>query len=147
MFLHGALHVALGGAFCHVLALVVELFALAETDLHLDAAVLEIQADGDQRIAGLLDDAVETSDLLFVHEQLAHAHRVAVEDVALLIGRDVHAVDKDFALVDRAPAVLEVDPALTDGFDLGAEQLDACLVALFDKIVVPRLFVLRDRFQ
>ena len=63
LLLDGALHVALGSALCHVLALVVELFALAETDLQLDAAVLEVQTDGYQRIAGLLDDAVAgTSD-------------------------------------------------------------------------------------
>ena len=147
LLFNSALNVALCGSFCHVLALVIELFALAQTDLHFNSAVLKVEAYGNQGIAGLLYDPVKAVDLLFVHKQLPYAHRIAVEDIALLIRGNMHSVYKDLALYDRAPAVLEVDSALTDRFYLGAEQLDACLIAFLNKIIVVRLFVLRDRFQ
>ena len=147
LLFNSALNVALSGSFCHVLALVVELFALAQADLHFNSAVLKVQAYRNQRITRLLDNSVKAVDFLFVHEQFSYAHWVAVEDIALLIRGDMHTVYENFALDNRTPAVLEVDPALTDGFYLGAEQLDACLLAFLNKIIVMRLFVLRDCFQ
>ena len=147
MLLERAFDVALGCALCHILALVIELFTSAQPDLQLDAAVFEIQAYRDERIARLLYHAVEAVDLFFMHKESAHAHGIAVEDISLLIGGNVHTVHKNFALDYGTPAVLEVYPALTDRFDLGSEQLDARLIALLDKIIVVRLFVLRDRFQ
>ena len=43
LFLDGAFYVALCGALSHILALVIELFALAQAKLHLNSAVLEVQ--------------------------------------------------------------------------------------------------------
>ena len=106
LFLYRALHIALGGAFCHILALVIELFALAESYLHLYPAALKIQAQRYQRVARLLYDTVKAVDLFFVHKQLSYAHWVAVEDIALFKGRDVHSVDEELALINGAPAVL-----------------------------------------
>ena len=85
MLLDGALHVALCGAFCHILAFIIELFALAQTYLKLNAAVLEVQADRNERVARLLDNAVKTVDLLFVHQQSAHPNGIAVKNIALLV--------------------------------------------------------------
>ena len=51
---------------CHILTLVVELFALAQPDLYLNPAVLEIHRHGDKRIAALLDLPEEPHYLLFV---------------------------------------------------------------------------------
>ena len=147
LFLERPFDVALCRAFCHILALIVELLALAKTDLKLNAAVLEIQADRNQRVARLLYDAEKAVDFLFVHKEPAHAHRVAVKDISLLVWRDVHSVDEDLALDNGTPAVLKVHSALTDRLYLGAEQLDARLIAFLNKIIVVRLFILRDCFQ
>ena len=147
LLFNSALNVALCGSFCHVLALVVELFALAQADLHFNFAVLKVEAYGNQRIAGLLYDPVKAVDFLFVHKQLPYAHRVAVEDIAVLIRRDVHSVDEDLSVNYRAPAVLQVHSAQPYRLDLGAAELNPCLIAFIYKIIMMRLFVLRYCFK
>lgn len=52
--LHSAFDLAACVALCHIVALVVELLALAEPDLHLDAGVLEIHGHRNKRVAALL---------------------------------------------------------------------------------------------
>ena len=58
----------------------------------------------------------------------------------------MHAVYKNFAVYNRAPCVLQIDPALSYGFDLCPEKLDACLIAFLDKIVVEGFFIGNNRF-
>ena len=58
----GALGITLGG----ICALVVELFALAQADFHLDAAVLEVERKGNESIALQLALLVQPPDLVFV---------------------------------------------------------------------------------
>ena len=81
-----------------------------------------------------------------MHQQLARTDGVAVKDVALFIGGDVHLLDEQLAVLDVAPAVLEVNLSQPQRFDLGAAQLDAGLIGLLHKIVMPRLSVDRDGF-
>ena len=76
-----------------------------------------------------------------MHQQLALAHGVPVEDIALLIGGDVHPVDEKLAAVDGAIAVLQIDGPGPQAFDLGARQGDAAFIGLLHEIVVPRLAV------
>ena len=76
-----------------------------------------------------------------MHEQLSHAKRVLVEDIALFVRRNVHAAHKDLAVLKGAVAVLQVDVSLTDGLYLGACKLNACLVFFLDKVVMPCFFV------
>ena len=84
--LHGALDLPLGIPLCGGCALIVQFFALAQANLHLDPAALEIDGQGDQGIAVLLDLAVETHDLPLVHQQSSGTLLVPVEDVAVVIG-------------------------------------------------------------
>ena len=138
----GPLHFALGVALGDGVPLVIGLFALAQAQLHLHTAVLEIQAQGDQGIAVLLLQIVELADLPLVHQQPLGPVRVLVEDVALLIGGDVHAVGVDLAVLGHAVGILQVHPALPDGLDLRSGQLDARLVSVLHEIVVVGLAVL-----
>ena len=66
-----------------------------------------------------------------------------VEDIALVVGRNVHRQHVRLAVFDDDIAVFQVERAGADGLDLRALELDARLVAVFDKIVVERLAVLR----
>ena len=118
-----------------------ELFAPAEPQLQLHPGALEIKAQGDQAVAVALHIAEELQDLPPVHQQLALAHGVPVEDIALLIGGDVHPVDEKLAAVNRAIAVLQIDGPGPQAFDLGARQGDAAFIGLLHEIVVPRLAV------
>ena len=72
---------------------------------------------------------------------------LAVEDVALLIGTDVHTVHKCFAVVDRDIGFLDTALSLADGFHLCAEQFDPRLIFFFYKIVVVGFLVVRHQFD
>ena len=99
----GALGVALGG----VGTLVVELFALAQADFHLDAAMLEVERKGNESIALQLALLVQTPDLGLVGQQTPHPQRVLIEDVAVVVGSDVHSLDQQLAVLNIDPAVLQ----------------------------------------
>ena len=59
-----ALNVALGGFLRHIGPLIVELFAAAQAHLHLHPGVFEVQRQGDEGIALLLDNAVQPQDFM-----------------------------------------------------------------------------------
>ena len=122
-------------------ALVVELFALAQTQLHLHPAVLEVQGQRDQRHAVLHHAGVELDNLPLVHQKAAGPHRVFIEDVAVLVGTDVHTPDKKLAVFDGAESILQIHVAAPDGFDLRSGQLNAGLEALKHKVFVEGLAV------
>ena len=131
------LRTAVGGA----VALVMELLALAQAQLHLDAAVLEIQRQGDQRDAVLHDAGLEFQYFPLVHQQALGAHGVTVKDVAVLVGADVHAAGEKLTVFDGAEGVLEVYLPGADRLDLGPEKLDPGLKALEHEIFMKRLAV------
>ena len=124
--------------------LVIELFALAQADLHLHPGAFEIQAQGDEGVAVLLDLGEEPLDLPLVHEQAAGAAGFAVEDVALLIGADVHSVERHLPVLDGAEGILQIHVAHANGLHFRARQFDARLVAVLHKIVVKGFAVFRD---
>jgi len=122
----------------------VKLLALTQPKLDLHAAVLEIQAQRDQRHAVLHHARVQLDDLALVHQQPPGPHRIQIEDIAVLIGADVDAADEELAILDRTVGVLQIDVAAADGFDLGPGQLDAGLEALQNKVFMKGLAVSAD---
>ena len=80
-----------------------------------------------------------------MQKQLSHPQRIAVKDIALFIGTDVHPVDEYFPVFDAAPCILEIDLALTDGLDLRAAQDDTGLDLLKYEVVVVGLAIGRNR--
>ncbi|MPN21123.1 hypothetical protein SDC9_168502 [bioreactor metagenome] len=87
----------------------------------------------------------EFSNLAFVCEKFSRAKRVAVIDVALLIGADVHPDEKELAVFDLRVTVLEVTGALSERLDLRTAQLDSALQNILNKVIVACLPVLRKR--
>ena len=142
--LQGAVHLPLGVPGGGGRALVVELFALAQAHRQLDVGPAEIDRQGHQSVAVLLHLGVEPENLPLVHQQAAGAHRVPVEDIPLLIGAHMEAVDHHLPVLDDAEGVLQIHIAHADGFDLRAAELDAGLILLLHEIVVVGLAVGRD---
>ena len=101
-----------------------ELLSLAQSQLHLDPAVLKIKRQRDQRDTVLHHAGLKLQDLPLVHQQAARPDRIPVKDVSVLIGADVHAPDKKLAVLDGAEAVLQVYLTGADGLDLRTRQLD-----------------------
>ena len=142
--LHGAVDLTLGVTLGGGLTLVIELFALGKTQLDFDPGVGEIDGQGDESHAVLFDGAVQAHDLALVHEQLTRAAGILVENIALFIGADVHAVDGKLPVLDDAVGVLQVDVALTDGLDLCPHKGDARLELFQNEIVVVSFTVFGD---
>ena len=140
---HFALGVARGGG----VALVVKMLAPAQAKLQLHPPVLEVNLQGDQRVALAAHQAAELADLAFVQEQLFGAKRVAVGEAALLVGADVHALGKHLRPAHHGEALLEVHPALAHALDLGALEAKAAFVGFLHEVIVIRLFVLRYRLD
>ena len=141
------LDLPVGVALGHGVALIVELLALAQAELQLHATVLEVDFQRHQRVALPGDEAVQLADLAAVHEELLGAHGVAIEDVALLVGADMHALNPELALAHLRPRLLEVHPALPHGLDLGAKELQAALIALLHEIVMKGPAILRHHLD
>ena len=139
----GALYLPLGVLAGHIVPLVMELLALAQAQLQLHAPFLQVDRQGNQRVALPLHQTIQLADLAFVQQQPLGPQGIPVELVALLIGADVHAFHPHFPRPDHRPALLQVDPALTHGLHLGAEELHAALVLFLHEIIVPGFPVLR----
>ena len=79
-----------------------------------------------------------------MHEQLTHAQRVLIEDVALFIRRNVHAAHENLTVLERTVGIFEIDLSQTDRLYLGTRKLDARFILFLDKVVMPCLFVGRN---
>ena len=106
--LYSAFNISLSRFSSHVVPLVVKLFALAQTHLHLYHRPFEIHGYRYQSKSLLLDLAEKLHDLLFVHKQPADSHRIAVENISMIVRRNMHTLDPKLSVVNRAPAVLEI---------------------------------------
>ena len=102
-FAQVALDGSLGILLCGGLTLVIELLALAQTDLELRSAVFEVHAQGNYRKTLLLDLGIQAADLFFVEKQPLGSQRVAGEYIAVLLRTDVDAVRQHLAVLDEAP--------------------------------------------
>lgn len=81
-----------------------------------------------------------------MEKQTARTYRVFVEDVTLFVRGDMHIADKELAVGDITPAVLEVYSTLTQRFDLSTVKLDAGFIGFLDEILMSYLSVDGDGF-
>ena len=90
---HGAIHLSFGVAFGDVLALVVLLLPFTDANFDFDPGTFEVEGEGDEGVALLLNDTGEAVNLVFVDQQLTRSVGVVIEPIALQVLFDV-AVDK-----------------------------------------------------
>src|SRR5919199_512126 len=133
--------VALG----HGVALVVGLLAAGHADLRLGPVVLEVDAQGHQRIAGALGDPGQMGDLLAMQQQLAPPCRIMVEVAALAVRGDVRVPQPGFAAFNTRIGLAQVGMSCAQRLDLAAGQCEARLVGILDEIVERGAAVHADR--
>ena len=102
---HGAVDLPLGVSDRRIVAFVIELLSAAERNFHLDPGILQIYGQGDNGKPVLFDFAVQAADLALMHQKPAGTERVFVEDVSLLIRRDMQLLDEDFSVLDLTPGL------------------------------------------
>src|SRR5262245_54870445 len=79
-----------------------------------------------------------------MQQQLTRASWLVVEvGSRLLIGRDMHIVEPDLAADNPRVATTQIEPATAHRLDLAASQRKPGLEALFNKVVVACLAILR----
>jgi len=140
--LHRALYFAPRLPILDVLAPVVFVFAFAQSDFELRLPRRrEIKPQGDQCQPLLLGPAHELIDLPAMQEQLSRAQRVVIHDVAVTVGANVAVVQNHLGPVHPGETVPQVDKTFTNGFDFGALQRHARLVALLNVVIVKGLAI------
>src|SRR5262245_54450214 len=115
--------------------LVPEFLAARQGDLDLHPALLEIDAQRDERLAARTGALRDAQDLRAVQQELAGAQRIVVRVSAVTVGRDVAVEQEDLAALDAGVRVLQAGLARTQRLDLRPEQHDAGLVAIADEEV------------
>src|SRR3712207_3324469 len=143
-FLHGALHLALGGFAGDLSPLVVLPLAARDGELELDVTVLGVEPEGDEGLPVFLALAGEAGYLTFVEEELAVAGRVLGDVRSVLVGGDVRPYEEYLPVPHPRVALPEVSPAVPNRLHLWAGQRDAGLVGLLDVEVVEGLLVARE---
>src|SRR4051812_28993431 len=104
---HGLVDLFLGVAAGEVLALVVGLLALGETEFDLGVPIVEIDLERDEGDAVVAELAHHLGDLLAVQEEFADAAWLVVGPGALRVLGDVHPVQEDLTVVLVAEGVDE----------------------------------------
>ena len=142
-----SLGLPLHGFLLEVVTLVVELLATCEANLYFDPAVLEIDLKGHQGVALGLDLAGQLHDLALVQEQAPLSEWLAVENIAFLVGADIHSLYESFAVINGDIGLLDAALALADGLHLCSEQFDPRLILLFYEIIVVSLLVVGNQLD
>ena len=115
-----------------------ELLAARQAELDLGPAVLEIEAERNERQTALADLAAEPRDLPFMKEELPVPFGVVVGVRPMAVGIDMAPEEPALPVPDRRIAVLEADLAFTKRLDLGAAEYQPGLDRLEDLVLVPR---------
>lgn len=100
-------------------------FAFAQAQFHFYTPLLEIQLERHQCVPLQFDLLLQMANLAFMRQQAAGAAGIFIKDIPLLIWADVHAFQDDLTIINICPGILQVDPAGTQAFDLGADQFNA----------------------
>lgn len=128
----------LGGS----LAFVVQTLPLASASSTL-ASPCDRHGQRNQRIAFFTGLAEQSQDFCFVHQQFAVAARFAIEPVALFVGADVGADQKQFAVFHFGVGVGQVGPTAPEGLDF-CQSARCRLQKAMNMVFVPSSTVFGD---
>src|SRR5439155_5994625 len=117
-------------------ALVVELLPDAESQLRLRPPARPVEPQRHERQAPLLDPAPQALDLLAMQQQLAVPLRVVSELARRCIRADVCADEEELVAEEARVRILQVRPMIAQRLDLAADERQARLEALADRVVV-----------
>src|SRR5262249_9120108 len=110
-------------------------------------AVLEVDLERHQGEPLLAYLRVEAADLLALGQELAVAPRLVVELIRPRVLRDVGVEQPQLAAAHLGERVHQRSGALPQRLHLAAEEHDAGLEGVLDRVVVPRLAVAHERLS
>lgn len=115
-----------------------QLAPLAQADGHFDPGTLQLQVEGNQGQAFLIQQATQLVDFPPVGQQFAHPQRVVVEVAAgMAVGGDVYVVQQQLTVADQTEAIPQIGLPGTDRFHFRTHQLDPGLEGVENLVLVP----------
>src|SRR5437763_7006287 len=141
---HGPLYVAPGLPLGQRHPLVVLPLAATYSQLQLDAPLLLVQLQGNERHAGFPRLPGQVPDLAAVEQELPRPGRLVVVAVALIVGGDVRVVQPRLAPLDPGVPLPQLDLAGSDRLHFRAGQDQPGLHVFQDVVIVERLAVGRE---
>ena len=146
VFFHHSLQIAFVFLFFYRLAFVVKLFASTKTEFDFDESVFKIDFERNKRIPFLFHFSAKFVDFGLVEQKLARATRIDVVVTSHFVWRDMRAQHKNFAVFDDDEAISKVYRTKTNGLDFAANESNARLVGVLDKVIVIGFFVCCNLF-
>jgi len=129
-------------------ALVVQLFAARESQLELGApAVVEVDAQGNERHAFALDRADQLVRFALMQEQFSRAARLMVQAIGLKVFGDIGVDEKDLAILLAGVGFGDVRLSLPQRFHLRAAKRNPGLEGVLDEVREARLPVFGDNLS
>ena len=126
-------------------AFVVGLTSLGKTQLDLGKAVLEVEAQRNERVAPLLDLGGQPNELAMVKKEATVSVGIDVVDGAFFVRGDVNTLEDRFFVVNGSVSVLKRALPSAETLHLRSDKDEAGFHGLFDDVLVPRLAIGRDR--
>src|SRR5262249_21897471 len=118
------------------IALVGRLFTLAEPELHFhDAAVVEVELERYERVAGALGETHELCHLALLQENLALPKRLMIEPVRRRVLRDMRVEQIKLASILCCIRLANIAPALAQGLHFRAREHEPGLDLVLNEIV------------
>src|SRR5678815_3704062 len=127
-----------------VFPLVMLFLASAQGDPDLGPAAGKVDFEGNEGEPLLFHSTDQPLDLAAMQQQLARVYRLVVPAIALLVRGNVHSLEKDFAVLDPGPGLLDGGLLGAQRLDLGAGQHEARLPRVQHVVVVRRLGIPGD---
>lgn len=141
-FFHNSVNFTPGLALGIAFTLVMQFFALAQAQFYLHPAVFKIQRERNECNAILHYLRLKFHDLPLVHQKSARANRIPVKDISMFVRADMHSPHKQFSILNRTEAILQIDLAGPDRFHFGSCELDPSLKAFQDKVFMKSLTII-----
>ena len=140
--LNGSIHFSSVLFLLQSLTLVILLLTLTEGDIHLGTALVidedERRDDGEARLLAVL---FQSAQFALGKEQLAVSARLVVAERAVEVGRDVHSLHPELALIEIAVTVYQRCLTTADRLNLSTREHDARGIGVNEEVFERSLLV------
>ncbi len=135
-----SLHFSGGFLLFDIVALVVGLFAFAETKQNLDVSLFHIHLEWNQNFARL-KPSHNFVEFMAMHEKSACSCGTMILSIAVSVLTDVGLLKHQISSPKNRVGIRQIDLAESTGFDLGSFEFDSCFVGFIKMIIESGLSV------
>jgi hypothetical protein len=123
-----------------------ELLSLSQAQLHLRLPIGKVETKGNECKSLLLNLTDESPDLLLMEKEFSRPQRIMIKSVAKVIRTDMCIDKKNLSIFNFPITVPEIGPSFPERLYLRSHKGNPCLIFIFNRVVMPCLFVLTNQF-